>query len=133
MKSEIIFSGLYQAIICLIFLKIPFIDNLIRYSNDNRYLMTSYFALFVFMGVFNAFNARTERINIFANLKHNKVFTIIISFILITQIIIIYKGGTIFRTYGLLPHELLLTIIIALSIIPADWLRKLYIKKKLTK
>ena len=133
MKSEIIFSGLYQALICLIFLKSSFIQKIIRYSIDNKYLMTAYFALFVFMGVFNAFNARTERINIFANLKKNKVFITIISFILLTQIIIIYKGGNLFRTYGLIPQELLIIIIISISIIPADWIHKIYTKKKLTK
>lgn len=128
MKTEIIFSGLYQAIICILFLKMPFINNIIRYSIDNKYLMTSYFTLFVFMGVFNAFNARTERLNILTNLKNNKVFTIIIISILISQLFIIYKGGDIFRTYGLIPKELFLVITIAISIIPADWIRKLYLK-----
>ena len=133
MKSEIIFSGLYQAIVCMLFLKLPIINNFIRYNIDNKYLMTSYFTLFVFMGVLNAFNARTERINIFANLKNNKVFIGIISFIIITQLIIIYFGGSIFRTYGLTITELFIITILSLTIIPADWIRKLYLKKKLTK
>lgn len=128
MTTEIITSGLYQAIICILFLKLPLFHNFIR--NDNRYLMTAYFSLFVFMGVFNAFNARTERLNIIANLKHNLAFLIIITFIIITQIYIIYYGGNIFRTYGLNNKELLLIIIISLTVIPVDWIRKLYLKTK---
>lgn len=128
MTTEIITSGLYQAIICILFLKLPLFHSFIR--NDNRYLMTAYFSLFVFMGVFNAFNARTERLNIIANIKHNLAFLIIITFIIITQIYIIYNGGNIFRTYGLNIKELLLIIIISLTVIPIDWLRKLYIKTK---
>lgn len=128
MTTEIITSGLYQAIICILFLKLPLFHSFIR--NDNRYLMTAYFSLFVFMGVFNAFNARTERLNIIANLKHNLAFLIIITFIIITQIYIIYYGGNIFRTYGLNNKELLLIIIISLTVIPVDWIRKLYLKTK---
>lgn len=127
MKSEIIVSGLYQALICILFLKLPFIKELIRFDSEGKYLMTSYFTLFVFMGVFNSFNARTKRINIFANLKQNKPFTLIILFITITQLIITYFGQNIFRTYGLTFFELIFVIIIALSIIPVDWIRKYHI------
>lgn len=128
MTTEIIVSGLYQAIICILFLKLPLFHNLIR--NNNKYLMTAYFSLFVFMGVFNSFNARTERLNIVANLRRNTAFIIIITFIIITQIYITYYGGNIFRTYGLNFKELFLVLIISLTIIPIDWIRKIYLKNK---
>ena len=38
---------------------------------DGNHLMTSFFSMFIFITIFNAFNARTERLNIFANLKEN--------------------------------------------------------------
>lgn len=133
MKNEIFFSGLYQAIICILFLKLPLIKNIIRTDINNKYLMTAYFTLFVFMGVFNSLNARTTRINVFANLKDNKPFIIIMLTVLLTQIIIVYKGGGIFRTYGLTKEELIIVTILALTIIPVDWLRKLYIKKAIPK
>ena len=129
MTTEIIISGLYQALICILFLKLPLLHQFIR--NDNKYLMTAYFSLFVFMGVFNSFNARTERLNIIAKLKHNLAFLIIISFIIITQVYIIYYGGNIFRTYGLNIKELILVLIISLTIIPIDWMRKIYLKGKI--
>ena len=92
--------------------------------------MTAYFAMFIFMGIFNAFNARTSRINIFANLNKNKVFIGIFSFIFLAQLYIIYNGGDVFRTYGLKINELVLVIILALTVFPVDWLRKYILKKK---
>lgn len=130
MYSEIIWTGLYCAIICILFLKLPIVKSLIRVGDNNKYLMTAYFAMFIFMGIFNAFNARTSRINIFANLSKNKVFVGIFTFIFIAQLYIIYNGGEIFRTYGLELKELVLVFIIALTVFPVDWLRKYLLKKK---
>ena len=133
MYNQVIVTGVYCALICILFLKLPLFKELIRFSPDNKYLMTAYFAMFIFMGIFNAFNARTERINIFANLKTNKVFIVIFSFIFIVQIYIIYHGGTIFRTFGLTINELLLVFILALTVFPIDIIRKIMYKKKNTK
>ena len=130
MYSEIIWTGLYCAIICILFLKLPIVKSLIRVGDNNKYLMTAYFAMFIFMGIFNAFNARTSRINIFANLSKNKVFVGILTFIFVAQLYIIYNGGEIFRTYGLELKELVLVFIIALTVFPVDWLRKYLLKKK---
>ena len=130
MYSEIIWTGLYCAILCILFLKLPIVREFIRPSENNEYLMTAYFAMFIFMGIFNAFNARTSRINILANLSKNKVFVAIFSFIFIAQLYIIYNGGDIFRTYGLELNELILVFILALTVFPVDFLRKFILKKK---
>ena len=91
--------------------------------------MTAYFALFIFIGVFNAFNARSERINILANLKKNKVFIVIIAFILLVQVYLIYNGGELFRTYGLTAKEFFIVLLLALTVFPVDFLRKIYLRK----
>ncbi|MEG1150179.1 MAG: calcium-translocating P-type ATPase, PMCA-type, partial [Bacilli bacterium] len=124
MYSEIISTGVYSAILCILFLKLPIFKELIRYSIDNKYLMTAYFAMFIFLGIFNAFNARTERLNIFANILKNKIFIMIFGFIFISQLFIIYHGKEIFRTYGLEINELILVLILALTVFPVDCLRK---------
>ena len=67
--------------------------------------MTAFFGLFIFLAIFNAVNARTYRINTFANLLKNRVFIFIILFVAIVQIILIYYGGDIFRTTGLTIYE----------------------------
>ena len=128
MYSEIICDALYSAILCILFLKMPIFKELIR--NDYKHFMTAYFAMFIFIGIFNAFNARTERLNIFSNILKNKIFVFIFTFIIIVQIYLIYNGHDLFRTYGLTTFELLFVIIIAFTVIPIDFIRKIIYKKK---
>ena len=89
-----------------------------------------FFGLFIFMAIFNSFNARTHRINILANIFKNKAFIIVISFIVIVQLILIYFGGTIFRTTGLTLWEFQAMIILSFSVIPVDIIRKIILKKR---
>lgn len=126
MLNEILVGGLYSLIILLIFLKLPLFKNLF---NDNDHLMTAFFSLFIFLAVFNSFNARTHRLNIFAHLKENKVFLIIILFIIVVQISIIYSGFTIFRTTPISLLEFLIVLILSITIIPIDFIRKIILKK----
>lgn len=130
MIGEVLFTGLYSAILCILFLKLPIVREYIRVGEGYKYLMTAYFALFIFIGIFNSFNARSERLNIFANLRKNKVFLIIITFILTVQIYLIYNGGDLFRTYGLTAREFFIVLMLALTVFPIDFLRKTYLRKK---
>lgn len=132
MYSEIIFTGIYSSLLCILFLKHPFLNHLYRQDPSNKYIMTAFFALFIFIGIFNCFNARTPRLNLFSNLSRNKVFIFIIGFIIIVQLYLIYYGGKLFRSFGLLPNELLITILLSLTVIPVDWLRKIITKKERT-
>jgi len=128
MYSQIIFTGFYSALLCILFLKLPFIKNIIR--NDTMHFMTAYFALFIFIGIFNALNARCERLNIFSNILKNKVFIFVFIFITIAQIFLIYNGHDLFRTYGLTIFELIFVIVLAFTVIPIDFIRKLILKSK---
>lgn len=126
MFNEIIATSMYTLIISLLFLKLPFI----KYIVSSDHLMTAFFSLFIFIAVFNSFNARTHRLNILAHLKENKVFILIIIFIIIVQITIIYSGITLFQTKPLYIKELLFILVLSSSIIPFDFIRK-YISRKL--
>jgi len=126
MINEILSSGLYSLVLCIIFLKLPIIKSLFV---DNNHFMTSFFCLFIFLATFNAFNARTHRLNIFAHLSENKIFLLIILFIIIVQISITYSGITIFQTTRINIKELLITIVLSFSIIPLDIIRKIITKK----
>ena len=86
-------------------------------------------AYLFFIDIFNSLNARTERINIFANIFKSKCFIIIVTFIAIVQILLIYFGGNLFRTIGLSFKELEVMILLASSVIPIDFLRKIVIKR----
>ncbi len=123
--NQILTTGLYSSFLCIFFLKSNFIKNI--FQED---LLTAFFGLIIFISIFNSFCARTHRLNIFANIKKNKVFIAIISFIVIMQIILIYKGGTLFRTNGLTIKEFLIMLSLALTVIPIDFLRKSYLKIK---
>lgn len=126
MIGEIILSGIYSLVISLLFLKLTIIKNIFI---DSDHLMTGFFTLFILLAVFNSFNARTHRLNIFAHLKQNKPFIFIILFIIIVQIFIIYSGVSIFSTTPIKLLEFLLVILIAITIIPIDFIRKIILKK----
>ena len=49
-------------------------------------------------------------------------------FIISVQILLIYYGGNIFRTAGLTINELLTTILLASTVVPIDWLRKISLR-----
>ena len=58
------------------------------------------------------------------------MFLLIIGFIVIVQIILIYYGGNLFRTSGLTFKEFEIMILLSLTVIPVDWIRKLILRKK---
>lgn len=130
MLNEIFFTGIYSALICILFLKLPFIKDFFRSDVNDKYLYTAFFGLFIFIDIFNSFNARTHRINILANIMKNKVFIFIMIFIVLVQILLIYYGGSVFRTSGLTLYEFEIMILFAFSVIPFDWVRKIVLKKK---
>ena len=127
MVSEIVITGIYSAILCIVFLKSPIILSFFRYNEG--YLMTAFFGLFIFIDIFNCFNARNNRLNILANIDKNKFFIIIMIFIVMVQVILIYKGGAIFRTTGLSGDEFIMMVLLASTVIPIDWVRKIFLKK----
>ncbi len=130
MIHEIIFTSIYSFLLCIFFLKSPFIHSFFREGRGDIYFMSAFFGLFIFMMIFNSFNARTSRLNIFANLLSNKVFLGVILFIVVVQIILIYYGGDLFRTTSLSLKEIEIMLLCAFSVIPVEFFRKLYLKSK---
>ena len=130
MIHEIVFTSIYSFLLCIFFLKSPFIHSFFRSGRNDIYFMSAFFGLFIFMMIFNSFNARTSRLNIFANLLSNKVFLGVIIFIVIVQVILIYYGGDLFRTTSLSIKEIEIMLVCAFSVIPIEFFRKLYLKSK---
>ena len=129
MINEIFSTGIFSTLICFFFLKSKYIHQLFRIDNNDKYVMTAFFGLFIFLAIFNSFNARTHRLNLFANIFRNKAFLLIISLIVVVQLFLIYCGGSIFRTTGLTLLEFQIMIFLAFLIIPFDLLRKIVLKK----
>ncbi len=130
MLDEILFTGSYSALLCIVFLKSSWIHQLFRFHPTDKYFLTAFFGLFIFISIFNSFNARTHRLNLLSHLYQNKVFILTIVFIAIVQIILIYYGGNLFRTAGLTGREFKIMLLFAFTVIPVDWLRKIYLRLK---
>ncbi len=128
MKISILVIAMYSCILLVLFIKVPALNLFVR--QDTKYIMTAFFSIFIFLSIFNAFNARTTRINLFNGILKNKVFIVIMLFIFIAQIYLIYFGGSLFRTYGLNKAELLFVLLLSFTIIPVDLIKKYFIKNR---
>lgn len=124
MINEILLLGSFTVALCLFFLKSPTVTSIFRPHENNLYLMTAFFALFIFTSVFNCFNARTDRLNLFAGLGRNTIFLLIMGAILLIQLLFVYLGGSVLRTAPLTPTELITTMLLSLSVFPAELIRK---------
>lgn len=94
------------------------------FTEQHAILHTAYFAFFILIAVFNAFNARTEQMNLFDNIKKNKGFLTVFGIITIVQVGMTYLGRGILSGWGLMPLEWLVVLVPAISIIPIDLIRK---------
>lgn len=125
MIYEILLGGGFTVALCIGLLKIPEISSRFRWSEDNIFILTAFFALFIFASVFNCFCARTDRLRLLANIMKNKAFILIMAAILLIQLVFVYLGGSVLRTAPLTPFEICFTALLALTVFPADFLRKL--------
>ncbi len=125
MINEILWCGGFTVAICIAFLKTPQFSSIFRSSSDNIYLLTGFFALFIFASVFNCFNSRTDRLKLFAGITKNRAFILIMAAVSAVQIIFIYLGGAVLRTAPLSLRELGATAALALLVFPAELVRKL--------
>ncbi|MBR2388747.1 MAG: calcium-translocating P-type ATPase, PMCA-type [Clostridia bacterium] len=128
MVSQMATLALYSLFLCLAFLTLPQITSHFRVGKDNIYLLTAFFALFIFSSLFNCFNCRTDRLKLFSGLSENKAFIFIMLLVGTIQILFTYLGGSILRTAPLLSRELLYTLLLSLSVIPVDLTRKLVLR-----
>ena len=124
MVGEIAWLGSLTVALCLLFLKSPAITSLFRAAGDDIYLLTAFFALFIFASVFNCFNARTDRLNPLAGLSKNRAFMGIMAAVLVIQILFVYLGGPVLRTAPLTARELGVTSLLALAVFPIELIRK---------
>jgi Ca2+-transporting ATPase len=133
MWSSIIANGLYIALLSILFLtsntiKRMFVRN--GMMNEDAFL-TGFFCFFIFISNFNAFNVRTPSTNLTAHLLENRNFLAVETFIFCVQVIMTYIGGKWLRTVGLLLSEWITVIVLSVTIIPYDVLRKLFVVPRL--
>lgn len=125
MAHQILISGGFSALISMLCLKAPFFVSHFRESGGDIVLLSAFFALFIFLGVMQCINSRTDRLNIFNGITQNPAFVTIMILILVIQISFIYFGGALLRTVPLLPGEILFAFLLAFSAVPFELIRKI--------
>lgn len=126
MAKQIILTGGFAIVLSIYFLISPSIRHF--FGGGEIYHLTLFFALFIFMGIGIAMCTRTPRINLFANLGKNRSFIIVMPAVAVIQLLIIYFGGEVFRCVPLRGHDLLMCSLFAMSVLPADTIRKCLMK-----
>ncbi|MBQ3489852.1 MAG: calcium-translocating P-type ATPase, PMCA-type [Clostridia bacterium] len=126
MLGQILITGGYTVLLLSAFLMVPTFRDFYGFENDFVGFMTAFFTLFVFCGIFNAFNARTSRIRFLANIEKNKGFLLIMLAVSVVQILLIFFGGTMFRTHALSFAMIRDTVLLAFTVIPFDLMRKIF-------
>ncbi|MBK1648950.1 calcium-translocating P-type ATPase, PMCA-type [Rhabdochromatium marinum] len=131
MWSSILINGGIIAALSILFLTSPTTQGWFSGGHEigsaaaEAKFLTAFFAFFVFVQVFNTFNARTQGLDLFEHLLDNRLFSIIIPSIMLIQVFFITFGGEILRTVGLSLTEWIIVLALAILIIPVDMARKL--------
>lgn len=125
MMSQVLCAGAWLGVISFAFLKLPFFKEF--FENEGQHL-TAYFSMFVFSAIANGFNVRSEGINIFDHIKENKGFIKVMLAIVLVQIILTFVGGEIFSCTPFGIKGWLIIIVMSLTMIPVDMLRKIIMK-----
>lgn len=99
-------------------------------TDPELYKKTIMFAFFIYSIIFNSFNTRSEKFNLFEGIGENKRFIYVMSAIFVLQTVIIEIGGSVFGTTMLTPQALLISMALGFLIIPVDMVRKLFVKNK---
>jgi len=126
--SKVARLSLFSCVLCVLFLKSSVITSLLGCAEGSAYHLTAFFALFIFAGALNCFNARSERLNMLAGISKNPTFIAIIVLVAGIQTVFIYFGSEIMRTVPLLPGHLLLTVLLAFPVVIFEFISKVYIK-----
>ena len=127
MLYQIASTGIYVLILCVWFLKSHTLPLLLS-KGDDKYILSAFFAMFIFTGIFTCFTARTQRMNILYGIGKNKSFLAIMLLISVMQMAFIYFGGDTFRSVPLYFGDLVKVILISLTVVIFDFIRKLISK-----
>jgi magnesium-transporting ATPase (P-type) len=122
---HILFNGAFTLGILIAFLSAPYFKSIYR---DPTHHLTAFYALFIFAGLMNCFSARSERFSIFSCIFKNRLFLSIMLFISVIQMLIVYFGGPLFRSTPLSAHELGVALLLAISVLLFDTVRRIFAK-----
>ncbi len=131
--NQICITGTYTLGLCVWFLCSPSCAAHFAGGGNETYFLTLFFALFVFAGLANCICARSERMNPFSGIGGNVPFVCIMLFIAAVQVAMIYFGGTLFRTTPVAMSDLVQVILLAMTVLPVDLLRRVFYRLRRVK
>ncbi len=126
MIQQILFTGAYTLGLSVWFLCSPTTRDTFGDGEVGVRFFTCFFALFVFAGLANCLVSRTSRLSLFAGIGRNKTFLVILGLISCVQIWMIYHGGSVFRTVPISREAMGTVVLLALTVIPFDWIRRAF-------
>ena len=131
MKSAIGVASVFITVVCLAILKnVGGIQDFITNGTGNFEMVTTFtFTVFIYAVIFNSLNTRSNGFNVFEHIGENKKFSIVMISIAVVQTLIIQFGGKVFSTVPMDIHHYIVALLIAVLIIPADFIRKALTKK----
>ncbi len=128
MVAHVLLNGGFTLALLVAFLTLNYFRD--GYLTPAHHL-TAFYAVFIFSGIFNSVSARCDRFFLLSNIGKNKPFVLIMLFISAIQVLIVYYGGSLFRSIPLAPSELAFAIGTAATVLLFDTLRRVF--KKLSK
>ena len=131
MKSAIGVASVFITVVCLAILKnVGGIQDFITNGTGNFEMVTTFtFTVFIYAVIFNSLNTRSNGFNVFEHISENKKFSIVMISIAVVQTLFIQFGGKVFSTVPMDIHHYIVALLIAVLIIPADFIRKALTKK----
>ena len=125
MINQIACLGAATTALCVLFLKSDAIT--LRFDGGEGSIshLTAFFAFFIFAGIFNCFNARTDSLSLFKGIARNPAFIVVMAAVTTIQITFVYLGGGVLRTVPLTPSELFFTMSLAALVFPFELVRKI--------
>ena len=135
MMAQIVTMGAWLVAISFVYLKHPFFIGL--FENEAQHL-TGYFVLFIVSALFNGFNVRDDGFGIFKGLNENTGFLKVFAAIVIIQALIVNAAlipaapfqwiGNMFSCEPFGIKGWIAVVLLAVTMIPVDMLRKLIVK-----
>jgi magnesium-transporting ATPase (P-type) len=130
MWQQIIVGSVVTSVVSIWFLLSPMVQGHFGGQGGGLYAASAFFMFFMFMNIFNAFNARTHDVNPLSYLSMNKPFIWIMGIVSLTQIVMVFFGGGVFRTEPLSILDFGIVMLLALLVVPIDMVRKLIVNRK---
>lgn len=129
MAIQIVIMSIWLTILSLVWFKVPFFRAC--FATEAQWY-TGFFCMFVFAFMVNAFNVRSDGLNVFEHIGENKRFIHIWLAIMAVQVLLVSIGGVIGEVFSCVRFGLdgwIAVCLMALTMYPVDLIRKVLTPK----